>query len=259
MRVAVIGGTGGLGATVAARLVDRGHPVRIVSRTRPERVEPGIEHRGADLATGAGLAEALDGMDVVVDAVNSQKQTRAVLVDGVNRLLTAEQEAGIGHHVAISLVGCDLVPMAYNTAKVEQERLVTAGPVPWTLLRATQFHGYLATMLSAAARARITPRSGALFQPVDIAAVADELVHAVESGPAGRLADIGGPEARTLTELANQWRQAHHGTLVPLRIPLPGKAGRALRAGAGCLDDTGRPVGGGFAEWLAAESDRVAR
>lgn len=259
MRVAVIGGTGGLGAMVVARLADRGHLVRIVSRTRPGEVAPGVDHRGADLATGAGVAEALDDVNVVVDAVNSQKQTRAVLVEGAGRLLTAEQEAGIGHHVAISIVGCDLVPMGYNAAKVEQERLVTAGPVPWTLLRATQFHGYLATMLSTAARARIAPRSSALFQPVDVAVVAGELVEAVESGPAGRLADIGGPEALTLTELSRQWRQQHHGTLVPLRIPLPGKAGRALRAGAGCLDGTGRTAGGSFAEWLAAESDRVVR
>jgi nucleoside-diphosphate-sugar epimerase len=106
MRIAIVGGTGTLGGHVATELSSRGHEVRVLSRSAPEyRV---------DLLTGAGLETALEGCDVVVDASNNAgRKAAAVLVEGTRRLLAAEQAAGVSHHVCVSIVGCDQVPMGY--------------------------------------------------------------------------------------------------------------------------------------------------
>lgn len=251
MRVAVIGGTGELGSAVVDAVSARGHEVRIVSRTPPQSPRPGVEHCAADLATGSGLADACAGVDTVVDAVNSQRETQAVMVNGLRSLLAAEHAAGVGHHVEVSIVGCDLIPIGYFGAKVAQEKMLADGPVPWTLLRATQFHGFVAAHLAALARWRVAPRSRASFQPVNVAEVADRLADAVDAGPAGRVPDIGGPEACTLTDLSRIWQAAHRQALIPVHIPLPGRAGSALRDGAALLDRHGSSVGGSFADWIA--------
>jgi uncharacterized protein YbjT (DUF2867 family) len=110
MTIAIVGGTGTLGRQVAAELEARGNQVRTLSRHAPEyRV---------DLATGDGLGPALTGCDVVVDASNSASRKPAgILVDGSRRLLEAEAAAGVTHHVCVSIVGCDQVPMSYFRAK----------------------------------------------------------------------------------------------------------------------------------------------
>lgn len=252
MRVAVIGGTGGLGRLVAAGLAARGDEVRVVSRHAPESpLADGIEHQRADLASGEGLAEAVAGMEVVVNSVNELRRARAVLVGGTRRLLDAEAAAGVGHHVAISIVGCERVPWSYYDAKAAQEDVVAAGPVGWSLLRATQFHTLLAGTFAEAARWRLVPTGRALLQPIDPALVAERLVAVVHAGPAGRLPDLAGPEVRTLTELAGAWR-AHHGRrLLALRVPFVGRVGRALRAG-GLTDPAAAAGGPAFAQWLEA-------
>ncbi|KAA0023051.1 SDR family oxidoreductase [Antrihabitans cavernicola] len=251
MHVAVIGGTGGLGAHVVSELLNRGHQVRVVSRSAPDLMRANLTHRTADLSTGVGLDAAFDNIDTVVDAVNSQKQATAVLVDGLRRVLDAEVRAGVGHHVEISIVGCDRIPIGYYRAKVEQEKVLAAGPVPWTLLRATQFHSFVDAPLAAAAKYRISPHSRAQFQPIDVGEVAARLADAVDTGPSNRVPDIGGPTVYSLTELAEIRRAHHDGHMLAVHIPLPGKAGRAMREGAACLDDTGRRVGSTYEQWLA--------
>ena len=141
MRIAIAGGTGTLGSLVAAELGRRGHEIRVLRRSAPEyRV---------DLATGSGLADALAGCDVVVDASNnSSRHAAQILVDGSRRLLAAERAAGVGHHVCVSIVGCERVPMGYFQVKAEQEQVVEQGPVPWSMVRATQFHEYVLAMLT---------------------------------------------------------------------------------------------------------------
>src|SRR5215469_16636961 len=110
------------------------------------------------LRTGEGLGSALEGCQVVIDVTNnSSKNAAQTLVDGSRRLLEAELAAGVRHHVGMSIVGCEKVPMGYFQVKAEQERVVEHGPVPWSLVRATQFHEYVATMLDAGARWRILP------------------------------------------------------------------------------------------------------
>ncbi|MEV6280343.1 NAD(P)H-binding protein [Nocardia sp. NPDC051832] len=248
MRVAVVGGTGVLGSSVVRELSARGHEVRVVSRSAPK---DGVhEHRAADLSTGAGLQQALAGCDAVVNAVGTRSKFDSVLVDGVRTLLEAEQQAGIAHHVEISIVGCDLVPLGYYKAKVAQERVVAEGPVPWTLLRATQFHHLIEEFVSVPTRFRIAPRVSANTQPIDVDRVAARLVDAVEAGPAGRVPDIGGPEVITFTDAARIYREHTGRAGLPLPVPIPGTLGRRLRAGGLCVGEGGAAVGIGFAEWL---------
>ncbi len=158
MQVAVVGGTGAVGAPLVATLIERGNDVRVLSRGPTGPKPPaGASHRRIDLVSGSGLAEALDGVEVVVDAANSQKRANEVLVEGTRRLLEAEAAAGVRHHLGISVLGCDRVPLKYYRYKLAQEAKLAAGEVPWSLLRATQFHPLLAGIFAAAARRRLRP------------------------------------------------------------------------------------------------------
>jgi uncharacterized protein YbjT (DUF2867 family) len=255
MDIAVIGGTGTLGALVVAELVRRGHQVRVISRSATTALPRGVTHYQADVRTGAGLDAALAGAMTVLDAVNNARGDAEVLVGGTRRLLQAEARAGVGHHVAISVVGCDRLSLGYFRAKARQEEVVMGGPVSWSLLRATQFHGYVAGMLAGAAKWRVSPRGQARVQPIDAGVVASRLVAAIEAGPAGRLPDIGGPEQLTLTQLARRWCAVTGRHLLPLYLPLPGKTGAALRQGILCTAETPAHAGSTFAEWLARQTD----
>lgn len=252
MRVAVIGGTGVLGSLVVAELTARGDAVRAVSRRAPgPALPPGVQHACADLTSGEGLRAAVDGVEVVLDASNGLRRAREVLVDGTLRLAAAAADAGVRHHVAISVVGCDRVPTSYYRVKVAQEEAVASGTTPWSLLRATQFHALVADLLAAAARWRVLPTGRALLQPVDPAIVARQLADVVHDEPAGRLPDVAGPQVRTLGELAADWRAHRGGRLLPLRIPSLGRTGRALAAG-GLTDPAAAAGGPTFMQWLAA-------
>jgi uncharacterized protein YbjT (DUF2867 family) len=243
MRIAIVGGTGMLGRRVGDELLARGHEVRVLSRGAPEyRV---------DLTTGAGLDKALDGCEVVIDASNnSSRSAAATLVDGTRRLLAAEQAAGVGHHVGVSIIGCELVPMGYFQVKAEQEDLVRRGTVPWTIVRATQFHEYVAAMLGAGARWRALPVPRARVQPVACAEVAPIVAGAAEQAPRQGQVSVAGPEVTTARELAWRWRHATGKRTLLVQVPLPGGLGRALRDGA--LTDSHPDVRGNvtFAAWL---------
>jgi uncharacterized protein YbjT (DUF2867 family) len=249
MTVAVVGGTGTVGSLVVAELLGRGQRVAVLSRNAAG-VPAGAEHRRVDLATGEGLDLALDGAEAVVDAANSQKGAKETLVAGTRRLLEAGARAGVRNHVTISIVGIDRVPMSYYEAKLEQEVALAAGDVPWTLLRATQFHQLLDMAFTAAARFGVRPTGTAKVQPIDPAVVAARLADAALVGPAGRLPDIGGPRVQTLSELSAAWASARGKHRLHLRIPAWGKIGRPLAAGALC-DEHGATPGEGFEEWLA--------
>jgi uncharacterized protein YbjT (DUF2867 family) len=252
MKVAVVGGTGSLGRPLVAALGAHGDEVLALSRSAPGKLPDGASHRRVDLTTGEGLEEALAGVDVVVDASNSfSRKPGPVLVEGTARLLAAGREAGVRHHVGISIVGCDRVPMPYYKVKIEQEEAIAAGEVPWSLLRASQFHSLIAWAFEQAGRFRVVPTGKARLQPVDAGVVARRLAEVAHAEPAGRLADLAGPRAETLTELARAWRGAGHGGL-SLRLPMAGRIGRPVREGALCNPDA---AGGGptFEEWLARD------
>jgi uncharacterized protein YbjT (DUF2867 family) len=250
MKVAVAGGTGVLGKPLVAELAARGDEVVALSRTAPRKLPGGASHRQVDLTRDRGLAEALSGVEVLVDASNSSPRNAGpVLVDGTGRLLRAAVEAGVRHYVGISIVGCDRVPMPYYKVKVEQEQAILDGAVPWSLLRATQFHALIAWAFEEAGRFRVVPTGSARLQPIDPSVVVKRLAEVAHAEPAGRLPDIAGPEVQTLSELAGTWRQAGHRAM-PVRLPMVGRIGRPVREGALC-DPDAAAGGTTFGEWLA--------
>jgi uncharacterized protein YbjT (DUF2867 family) len=245
MRIAIAGGTGTLGRPVADALRSRGHEVRVLSRRGPEyRV---------DVTTGEGLAEALEGVDVVVDATNdSSKHAADTLVEGSRRLLAAEEVAGVGHHVCVSIVGCELVPARYLRIKAEQERVVEEGPQPWSIVRATQFHELIDMALAPAARKHLMPVPRVPLQTVASTEVASVVADVAEGAPRRGRVEVVGPEVVDARELARTWRSTTGRRALLLPLPLPGRMGRALRAGALIAE---RPDVRGttpFATWLAA-------
>jgi uncharacterized protein YbjT (DUF2867 family) len=245
MRIAIAGGTGTLGRPVAEALRSRGHEVRVLSRRGPE-------HR-VDVTTGEGLAEALEGVDVVVDATNdSSKHAADTLVEGSRRLLAAEEVAGVGHHVCVSIVGCELVPARYLRIKAEQERVVEEGPQPWSIVRATQFHELVDMALAPTARKHLMPVPRVPLQTVASTEVARVVADVAEGAPRRGRVEVVGPEVVDARELARTWRSTTGRRALLLPLPLPGRMGRALRAGALIAE---RPDVRGttpFATWLAA-------
>lgn len=246
----MVGGTGALGKPLVAMLAERGDEVLALSRNAPPQLPRGAAHRPVDLTSGEGLAEALAGAEVVVDASNEPpNRAGPVLVEGTERLLRAGAAAGVGHHVGVSIVGCDRVPIPYYKAKVEQEKAIAAGEVPWSILRATQFHTLLDWAFGQASRLRLRPTGRSRLQPVEVSVVAARLAEAVHAEPGGRLPEVAGPEVRTLSELSAAWSQAKRRLLLPLRLPSVGRIGRPAGEGALCNPDAaaGGPT---FEEWL---------
>lgn len=252
MHIAVTGGTGTVGAPTVAELARRGHAVRALSRTAPAALPAGVTHHAIDLETGAGLEHALAGVEVVVDASNGMPNdnAEAVLVDGARRLLAAERAAGVRHHVGVSIVGIDDVPFSYHRAKLAQEHEVERGGVPWSILRATQFHDLFGMLFDATSRYRVLPGIRAAVQPVDVAEVALALADVAEGQPTMRREDMVGPEVVQLRDLARAWKARTGRRALVLRGPLPGGLGRALRRGVLTDPDPDRRGSTTFAAWL---------
>jgi uncharacterized protein YbjT (DUF2867 family) len=236
MNIAIVGGTGTVGAETARVLRARGHAVRVLSRRAPRWP--------VDLTTGAGLAEALAGVDVVVDA---SQGGRRVLLEGTRRLLRAELDAGVGHHVGVSIVGIDRVGGPYYKLKRAQEAAIRAGGVPWTILRATQFHTLVARTFATSAKLGILPVASAPLQPVDPAEVGRALADTAESEPSLAITQFAGPEVLSACELARRWRASTGSHAVPVPVP----ASRSLKSGG--LTNPGAWRGKvTFDQWLAA-------
>jgi uncharacterized protein YbjT (DUF2867 family) len=239
-RVVVLGGTGSLGRAVTAELAGMGHDVVVASRHGDVRV---------DVSTGQGLIVALTDASVVVDATNNSQAPRDVLVDGTARVLAAARDAGVGHYVGISIVGIDDAPQRYYRAKVEQERVIAASPVPWTLLRATQFHDLIPRL----ARKRLgvfVAERGFKLQPIHVREVAAMLARAATGSPSRRLPDVAGPEVRLFPDLVRRWVRAAKLRRPVLAVPSRGPIGAFLRSGKLCAPD--RAVGTlTFEQWLA--------
>lgn len=245
MTLLVTGGTGTLGRPTVEALRSAGLAPRILSRS------PGEAHVVADLSSGAGLAPALDGVETVLHlATNRRSDARAT-----HRLLAASRAAGVGHLVFLSIVGVDAVPLGYYRSKLVCERLVAESGVPFTILRATQFHDFLAGFFAAQRRLPRMLSLDAPFQPISTAAVAARLVELVGAAPAnGRVDDLGGPEVLPMAELARRWlvtrgAAPEEAARRVLEWRAPGRLAAAYRAG---LHTTGAPGPGiRFADWAA--------
>ncbi len=249
MRIAVIGGTGTIGRPVVAQLARAGHEVRALSRTASEYP--------VDLRSGAGLDDALGGCQVVVDASNgpsAPKKARAVLVDGARRLLEAERRSGVGHHVCVSIVGIDDVPMGYYRVKLEQETVVRDGEVPWSIVRSTQFHDLVGAMLAAAGRWRVLPAARARLQPVDVEEAAAVVAAVAAEPPRHAWTTVAGPQVLDLRALGRLWQQVTGRRAIEIPVPLPGRLGRALRdGGLTCAEPDARGTLT-FTAWLTGQA-----
>ncbi|MEU9739908.1 NAD(P)H-binding protein [Micromonospora chersina] len=241
MRVLVTGATGRLGRVALPRLRDEGHTVRAVSRRA--RGDVGVEWVAADLATGEGLAAAVDGVEAVLHLASSpDRRTHQIDVLGTRRLVLAAGHAGVGHLVYVSIVGVDRVPLGYYRHKLAAEQVVAAGPVPWSVLRATQFPEFLEDLLRSASRlGPVLGDPAVLAQPVDPGEVAGRLAAMLAAGPTGRIEEFGGPEVLRYDEAVRAWRAARGSRRPLLPVRIPGRLGRELRAGG--LTTTATPTG----------------
>ncbi|MGV9981092.1 SDR family oxidoreductase [Micromonospora wenchangensis] len=195
MKIVVIGGSGLIGSRLVTLLGQQGHDAVAAS-----------PRTGVDALTGAGVAEALDGADVVVDVSNSPSfEADAVLAffeTSTRTLLAAEAKAGVRHHVALSIVGADRIPdSGYMRAKVAQEALIAAADVPWTVLRATQFFEFVPAIVESSVVGDEVRLPSALIQPVAADDVVTVLAEIAVGAPADGIVDLAGPERFPLDEL----------------------------------------------------------
>ncbi|HZA82072.1 MAG TPA: NAD(P)H-binding protein, partial [Actinomycetes bacterium] len=196
--ILVTGGTGTLGRLVVPRLRDAGYNIRVLSR-RGRESEEGIEFVTGDLATGEGIDAAVEGAEVIVHCAGSSKGDE----DKAMNLVRAASPAGARHLVYISVVGADRIPVVsgvdramfgYFASKLAAERVVADSGLPWTTLRATQFHDLMLATVGGMARLPVIPvPAGFRFQPVDAGEVAARLVELALGPPADLVPDIAGP------------------------------------------------------------------
>ncbi|MET7465638.1 NAD(P)H-binding protein [Nonomuraea sp. NPDC005501] len=229
MRIAVAGATGAIGSLTVAALERGGHDVVRISRSL-----------GVDLLTGDGLDDALGEVEAVVDATNGPAadvdETMAYFGATTRNLLAAGERAGVRHHVLLSIVGIDRVEgNAHYAGKREQERLVSAGPVPWTIVPATQFHDFAEMVAGWTERDGVATIAPLLVQPIAPADVAGILAEVAVGEPQGRHADVAGPEPQDLVDMARRTLRARgrEVKLVPTWSGLfgPGMAGNVLLPG----------------------------
>ncbi len=246
MKIIVTGGSGGLGSEIVQEFDHRG-----------EKATPASRRTGFDLATGAGMAEAITGADVIVHAASHPARHHAVDVAGTDRLATMLRARVAGTHlIYVSIVGCDRNPFGYYRSKTAAEKLLADSGLPVTVVRATQFH----TLVDAIAEtATIGPLGfaphGLRFQPCDVGWVARRIVDYAMAGPPDgcrRADDLAGPELMTLAQaISIRAESAGHRAPRMVEIPAVGNALAAFADGAN-LPDPGSEIGGpSFTAWTA--------
>ena len=244
MTILVTGGTGVLGTPTVALLQKAGHDVRVLSRTA------GHGRIVGDLTTGTGLTPAVTGVDTVLHLATSagSKDPRQT-----QNLVDAAKAARVSHFIYISIVGVDDIPYPYYRAKRESERVIEESGIPFTILRATQFHSFIALFIHLQRRLPFILSLDVPDQPIAAEEVAARLAELASREPAGRVADIGGPEQFALREAISTW-QAAAGTHKPVwTLHLVGKTIRTFKEGRHmtALPGFGRET---FGEYAAREA-----
>jgi uncharacterized protein YbjT (DUF2867 family) len=250
--ILLTGGTGTLGRQMLPLLRAAGREVRVLTRQARE----GAEYVTGDLATGAGIGAALTGVETVVHCAGSTKGDDVK----ARHLVRAASGAGVRHLVYISVVGADRVPVTsradramfgYYAAKLGGERAVAESGIPWTTLRATQFHDLMLRTAVQMAKLPVLPvPSGMRVQPVDSGAVAARMVELALGAPAGLVPDLGGTRVYGMDELIRDYLRVAGKRRPMLPIRMPGKAAAAMRAGANLLT-TGTTGGRTWEDFLA--------
>ena len=224
MRIAIAGGTGTVGRHAVDAARERGHEVIVLTRSN-----------GVDLVSGEGLDGALRGVEAVIDTSNttslSARKAAGFFTTVTRNLLAAERSAGVRHHVSLSIVGVDRAPYGYYAAKLAQERAVETGDVPWTILRAMQFHEFAGQMLEGLTIAGVHLAPRVRTQPVAAREVGARLVELAEGAPAGRAPDFAGPREERLEDMIRRLARATGATGPILTVSLPMKQFAAMRRG----------------------------
>ena len=225
--ILVTGGTGTLGRHVVPLLRDAGQHVRVLSRGT-HRPATGLEYVAGDLLTGDGLERAVAGAGTVLHLAGGPKGDD----EATRNLVGAASRADVRHLVYISVIGADTVPVGWLRSKHAAEQAVAASGIPWTTLRAAQFHDLVLTVLQKMARLPVIPVPGGLrFEPVDSRDVAARLVELTLGAPAGRVADLAGPTVYGMGALVRGYLDATGRRRLTMPLRMPGRAGRAYRAG----------------------------
>jgi uncharacterized protein YbjT (DUF2867 family) len=256
--ILVTGGTGTLGRHVVSRLRDSGCKVRVLSRSSREPRE-GIEFVTGDLATSQGIEAAVEEAEIIVHCAGSSKGDEVK----ASNLVWAASRAEVRHLVYISVVGADRIPVessvdramfGYFASKLAAERVVADSGLPWTTLRAAQFYDLILIVARQMAKLPLIPLpAGFRFQPVDAGEVAARLAELALGSPAGMVPDMAGPKVYSTAELLRGHLQLSHRHRPIIPVWLPGKAARALRAGANLAPE--RAVG--RLTWEEFLADRV--
>ncbi len=257
--ILVTGGTGTLGRRVVSRLRDAGHNVRVLSRHSHQAAD-GIEYVTGDLLKNQGIQEAVAGAEIIVHCAGGRKGDDVATLN----LVRAASRVGTPHLVFISVVGVDRIPVVsgvdramfgYFASKRAAEQVVADSGLPWTTLRATQFHELVLMVARQMAKLPVVPvPAGYRFQPIAAGEVAERLVESALGTPAGLLPNLAGPRVYEIAELLREYLRAFHKRRPIVPIRLPGQAARAVRAGANLAPD--RAVGRQTWEEFLAEHVR---
>lgn len=235
--ILVTGGTGTLGRRIVPRLQEAGRTVRVLTR-RGLDARDGIEFVTGDLATGEGIEAAVEEAEIVVHCAGSGKGDE----DKASNLVRAASRAGTRHLVYISVVGADRIPVVsgvdramfgYFASKHAAERIVADSGLPWTTLRATQFHDLMLLVAQQMVKLPVIPvPAGFRVQPIDAGEVATRLAELALGRPAGLVPHMAGPRLYSAAELLGEYLRTsdRHRPIIPVR--LPGRAAAAFRSGA---------------------------
>ncbi len=221
--VLVTGGTGTLGRALVDRLRAAGtEPMVLSRRSGPGRIV-------GDLRSGAGVTVAVRQADVIVHAATSSRGDS----DLTRTLLEAARRTGRDPHlVFVSIVGIDRIPLPYYREKLRAEALVMGSGLPWTIQRATQFHDLIGGLVRTLSRSPVVPvLSGIRFQPIDVRDVADRLIELCRSPADRRAPDLGGPEVRSMQDLAGVWLSARRMRRAMVTVRPRGAVARAFQDG----------------------------
>ncbi|WP_406509409.1 SDR family oxidoreductase [Streptomyces sp. NBC_00212] len=248
----VTGGTGTLGGHVVPLLRAAGRDVRVLTRQERPSAD-GIEYVTADLLKDEGIGAALDGVETVLHLAGGAKGDD----EATRNLVRAAKRAGVRYLVYISVIGTDTMPLAYFRSKLGAERAIAESGIPYTTLRAAQFHDLTLTVVSKMAKLPVVPCPGGLrFQPVDSREVASRLVELTLGDPAGPVPDLTGPKVYAMADLARGYLEARGSRRPMLPVRLPGRTGRAYRAGENLSLDRATV---GTRTWEAFLSERVGQ
>ncbi|POR52692.1 SDR family oxidoreductase [Bosea psychrotolerans] len=245
MKIVIIGGTGLIGSKTAERLRRQGHDVIAAA-----------PNTGVNTITGAGLAEALEKTEVVIDLANSPSfEDKAVLeffqISGQN-LTAAEKKAGVKHHVALSIVGTDRLPdSGYLRAKLAQEAIIREAGIPYTIVRSTQFMEFLGGIAQAGTVGDTTHLSTGNLQPIASDDVADFVAEAALAAPVNGIIEISGPERARLCDFVARYLKAIGDPRIVVADPDARYFGTKLEAGSLVSDNTPRIGRIDFDRWFA--------